>query len=368
MPHLAGEDDGVSYGVLGYSRNARGVLGISTEAEVGIDPLFPDLVGVYGLSDIGVGGGFRSDDSEGVYASSFNGNGVSSYSNKKSGVFGNSINGSGLYGQSNNSRGVHGLSKQSWGVFAESENWSGLLARSLRENGLVAYTFGADKYAAFLAGRVYISGPLELGPGSAMVKMDHPFDPANKYLYHSSVESPDMKNVYDNVAILDQNGEAVIELPDWFSAINKDFRYQLTAIGILGPNLHIAEEISDDSDTNHSNNSNSSSINRGNNCRFKIAGGTLGMRVSWQVTGIRKDPWATAHPTKVEEDKPENERGYYVNPDLYGQPIEKGINSIILPPEKEINKMILSPELEIAERIKTHKSDNIRDKKKKEKR
>ncbi|HEX5187254.1 MAG TPA: hypothetical protein VFV86_10230 [Nitrososphaeraceae archaeon] len=297
-----------------------------------------------------------------MYARSFNGNGVSSYSSKKNGVFGSSINGSGLYGQSNTNRGVHGLSTQGWGVFAESENGSGLLARSLRENGLVAYTFGADKYAAFLAGRVYIWGPLDLGPGSAMVKMDHPFDPANKYLYHSFVESPDMKNVYDSVTILDEKGEAVIELPDWFGAINKDFRYQLTAIGVPGPNLHIAEEISDDSDTNYNKDSSSSSSKskRGNNCRFKIAGGTLGMKVSWQVTGIRKDPWANAHPTKVEEDKPKNERGYYVNPDLYGQPIEKGINSMILPPEKEINSMILPPELEFAERIQPHKNDNDR--------
>jgi hypothetical protein len=75
------------------------------------------------------------------------------------------------------------------------------------------------------------------------VKIDHPLDPANKYLSHSFVESPDMKNVYDGVVVLDYNGEAVIDLPDWFAALNKDFRYQLTAIGAPGPNLYIAEEI-----------------------------------------------------------------------------------------------------------------------------
>ena len=53
-----------------------------------------------------------------------------------------------------------------------------------------------------------------------------------------------MKNVYDGVVELGDKGEAMIELPDWFSALNKDFRYQLTAIGAPGPNLHIAEEIS----------------------------------------------------------------------------------------------------------------------------
>ena len=51
---------------------------------------------------------------------------------------------------------------------------------------------------------------------------------------------------------LDDKGEAEIDLPDWFGALNKDFRYQLTAIGAPGPNLYIAEEISD-GDTNYSN-------------------------------------------------------------------------------------------------------------------
>jgi len=40
-----------------------------------------------------------------------------------------------------------------------------------------------------------------------------------------------MKNIYDGVTVLDENGEAEITLPDWFSALNKDFSYQLTAIG-----------------------------------------------------------------------------------------------------------------------------------------
>jgi hypothetical protein len=101
-----------------------------------------------------------------------------------------------------------------------------------------------------------------------------------------------MKNVYDGVVVLDNKGEAEIDLPDWFGALNKDFRYQLTAIGAPGPNLHIAEEISDATTTNYSNSSSSNIKN--NNSRFKIAGGTSGMKVSWQVTGIRKDPWAIA--------------------------------------------------------------------------
>ena len=56
--------------------------------------------------------------------------------------------------------------------------------------------------------------------------IDHPLDPANKYLYHSFVESPDMKNIYDGVITTDANGDATVVMPDYFEALNKDFRYQ----------------------------------------------------------------------------------------------------------------------------------------------
>ena len=183
------------------------------------------------------------------------------------------------------------------------------------------YGKGITGLAAYLDGNVTITGNLEKAGGS--FKIDHPLDPANKYLCHSFVESPDMKNVYDGVVVLDRKGKAEIELPDWFGALNKDFRYQLTAIGAPGPNLYIAEEISDTTTSNKSSNS-----------RFKIAGGTSGMKVSWQVTGIRKDPWANANRIQVEEDKPTKERGYHLHPDLYGQPEDKGISHLLFPKDK----------------------------------
>jgi hypothetical protein len=151
-------------------------------------------------------------------------------------------------------------------------------------------------------GDVQISGNLSKGGGS--FKIDHPLDPENKYLYHSFVESPDMKNIYDGVVKLDSNGEAAVELPEWFGALNRDFRYLLTAIGAPAPNLYIAEEIS--------------------NNRFKVAGGTPGMKVSWQVTGIRQDAYANKHRIPVEENKPGRERGSYLHPDAFNQPEERG--------------------------------------------
>jgi hypothetical protein len=218
---------------------------------------------------------------------------------------------------------VHGVDDgHGYGVFGESNCDLGMYGQS------------NSGYAAWPDGKVNIRRPLFKPEGS--FKIDHPLDPANKYLSHSFVESSDMKNVYDGVVVLDHKGEAEIHFSDWFGALNKDFRYQLTAIGAPGPNLYIAEEISDATTTiNYS--SSSSSIdnnNDNNNSRFKIAGGTSGIKVSWQVTGIRRDLWANANLIEVEEEKPTNERGYYLHPDLYGHPEENGISHILFPKEK----------------------------------
>ena len=127
-----------------------------------------------------------------------------------------------------------------------------------------------------------------------------------------------MMTIYSGIAIMSDGGEGVVSLPDWFDALNKDFRYQLTAIGAPGPNLYIAEEVSSN--------------------RFKIAGGTPGMKVSWQVTGIRQDAFANANRTLIEEKKPEEERGYYLHPELFNQPEEKSIEWARNPEMMRMNK------------------------------
>jgi hypothetical protein len=58
--------------------------------------------------------------------------------------------------------------------------------------------------------------------------------------------------------------------------------------------------------------------------------------IFWQVTGIRKDPRADAHRIQVEEDKSDEERGYYMYPDLYGQPAEKEKNHLLFSEEQEL--------------------------------
>ena len=145
-----------------------------------------------------------------------------------------------------------------------------------------------------------VTGNLFKGGGA--FRIDHPLDPENKYLSHSFVESPDMKNIYDGVAVLDEAGEAIITLPDWFEALNGDFRYQLTPMGAAFV-PYVAEEIT------------------GN--QFKVAGGIPGRKVSWQVTGIRHDAFANANRIQVEEQKPDAAVGTYLHPEAFGQPVER---------------------------------------------
>ncbi|HMS56901.1 MAG TPA: hypothetical protein PKA27_16030 [Fimbriimonadaceae bacterium] len=133
--------------------------------------------------------------------------------------------------------------------------------------------------------------------------IDHPLDPENKYLMHSCVESDEMRNLYDGTVILDEQGEATVTMPDWFEALNREFRYQLTSIGGPGRDLYVASELKDG--------------------KFSIAGGQPGLKVSWQVTGIRHDPYAEQHPIEVEVDKGER-RGRYISPESYGLPTSRG--------------------------------------------
>jgi len=165
---------------------------------------------------------------------------------------------------------------------------------------------GSTNYAGYFSGNVHVTGTLSKGAGS--FKIDHPLEPETKYLYHSFVESPDMMNVYNGNVVLDASGAARVEMPDWFEAVNRDFRYQLTAIGAPGPNLYIAEKVS------------------GN--QFRIAGGEPGMEVSWMVTGIRHDAFAEKNRIPVEEDKPAQEVGKYLHPDAYGLPATMSVDYV----------------------------------------
>ncbi|MCA6381828.1 MAG: hypothetical protein IM594_14290 [Cytophagales bacterium] len=154
-------------------------------------------------------------------------------------------------------------------------------------------------------GNVAIAGNLSKGSGT--FKIDHPQDPENKYLYHSFVESPDMMNVYNGNITTDVDGNATVKLPAYFESLNKDFRYQLTVIGAFAQAI-VASEVNEN--------------------KFVIKTDKPNIKVSWQVTGIRKDPYAEQNRVVPEMEKPAKEKGKYLHPEAYGLPLDRSVNHV----------------------------------------
>jgi hypothetical protein len=142
---------------------------------------------------------------------------------------------------------------------------------------------GVTAASATFSGNVNVNGDLNV-QGTKHFKIDDPLDPDHKFLYHASVESSEIMNIYTGNVTTDAHGNAVVELPAWFQALNRDFRYQLTVIGQFAQ-ATVAQEIESN--------------------RFTIKTDKADVKVSWQVTGVRHDAYAQAHPLQVEVDKPE---------------------------------------------------------------
>lgn len=196
-----------------------------------------------------------------------------------------------------------------WNTNSNCYTYLGGVQYGLMTMGSENYAYlGYGTYAGYFSDDVYVGGNLYKSGGGFHI--DHPQDPENKYLNHSFVESPDMMDIYNGNVVLGDGGEAWVEMPQWFEALNRDFRYQLTCIGRFAP-VYIAEKMGGG--------------------RFKIAGGEPGLEVSWQVTGIRHDPYADAHRIPVEEDKAPGEHGKYLRPEDYGQPASAGIDVVVRP-------------------------------------
>ena len=334
---VKGTHGGTGSGVSGVALgNGTGVLGNGGNA--GVQGSGKNYGGIFLSSASGGYGVYASGDSTGLHGV---GNYYGVYGAGDTGIYAEgdtyglvSIGGTygvsgtgdvGLYGQSNSgsgagveghapyrgvrgygdNAGVYGNSAQvalwgdgvSWGLYGNATGTTG------QNYGVYGLTASPAGYAGFFQGNTHVNGTLSKTAGS--FKIDHPLDPDNKYLSHSFVESPDMMNVYNGNAVLGADGTAVITLPSYFEVLNRDLRYQLTAIGAPAQ-LYVKEKV------------------KGN--RFVIAGDRPGTEVSWQVTGIRQDDYARKHRIVVEEDKAAHERGRRLNPGANGRAIHVGPN------------------------------------------
>ncbi|MFN5912219.1 MAG: hypothetical protein ACK45H_12845 [Bacteroidota bacterium] len=295
---------------LGSTNSA--ILGNNSGAGYGVSGQIPGTA--TGFAAV-YGNNLRTTGGVGVNGQGFNGVSGSSNYNQGFGVFGqnnatpnipSSFFASAVAGVG--PIGVQGqtLNGQLPGVYGQNLN-NGVIYNNIAVQG--SSNTGVGVWGENLDGSyfgVFANGDL----GSNGIKtfmIDHPRDPENKYLMHFSIESDEVLNVYRGTAQFNENGEAIVELEDYVELININFTYQLTTINGYAP-VYIKEKVKEG--------------------KFVIAGGAPDLEVSWQLTGERNDPYLQQHPEKraVEVDKREGEKGNFLMPALYGQPMQRKIN------------------------------------------
>ena len=173
-------------------------------------------------------------------------------------------------------------------------------------HAVYATTNGTGKAGYFngdvnITGDLNVTGTVSKGGGSFLI--DHPLDPENKVLRHSFVESPDMMNIYKGRGKL-ENGEVVIELPEYFDALNhpEGREINLTCVNGWTP-LYLEGKIKNNKFT-------IKTTNEGNKSQ----------EFSWIIYAVRNDKCAQEYPIIVEQEKGLNnsfKKGEYLHPEVY---------------------------------------------------
>lgn len=343
---IYGRSDNGGAGAYGISANGTGVVGVSNVgAGVYGESLSNGLGtgnnGVSGVAHVsGRAGLFGQNDAPGAYgiygsaqgAASIGVVGTASGDSSSKGVYGSTLGGVGVWGtgDSTGAIGIHGQnSVRAYGELGTYLNGAsaGILGFTPSAAGGSAYGIWgiAENRLANAAGRfdgdVLVYGAVRsddlVVSGYKHFKIDDPLDPANKYLVHSCAEGPDALNIYSGNIITDADGKAVVRLPAYFEAENKDYRYQLTIV--------------EDGDSVGFAQAKVSRKVKGN--RFEIRTDVPNVQVSWQVMGVRNDAYIQAHPEEVEQDKGAD-RGHYLRPELFGKPESMRIGYRAAPPPR----------------------------------
>ncbi len=261
-------------GVYGTASQGHGVQGYGVIGVVGSGATW----GVYGTT------GATSGIAVNAIATGSNGIGVMATS-PYYGVYVKGAPNTAFYNEPSAMTGVYAQGTQiagdfnggTWGVYAQGTTY-----------GVYGSASGSGTYGVYCEGDMKVTGTIN--PAAAVLQIDHPQAPERKWLSQSLVSSGEALNVQSGTVTLGANGQATVQLPSYFSALTEtaDLRYQLTPIGAqFTP--YVAQEVERD--------------------RFRIAGGVSGQKVSWQVSGVRRDDYATAHPLRVETRKSKAEIG-----------------------------------------------------------
>jgi hypothetical protein len=184
--------------------------------------------------------------------------------------------------------------------------------------------YGVWGYAPSTGFAVYASGRLGAS-GTKSFRIDHPLDPANYYLNHYCTEAPEPLNAYSGNVTTDAQGYAVVQLPRYFEAINRDFRYQLTVVDSSDDFVlaKVVREIQ--------------------NNQFVIRTSKPFVKVSWRVEAVRNDPWVQHYGFQTEQEKEDEIKGKYLHPELYGQPQESAIHYRPEPVPPQLPREVAKP-------------------------
>jgi hypothetical protein len=286
--------------------NGTGISGVTAS---------PSTYGIFGSNDgaVGTGAAIRASgkNNNGLVATTANADKAAIVATNTGAIgAGAAIRASGannvdgVLATSDTGRALHGISSVGPGVVGESTSDAGV--GGISTNYVGVFGFSSTNSAGFFSGPLYASS-IDAGSASAAVKafrVDHPTDPAGKVLMHSCVESNERLTVYAGTVTTDAGGEATIQLPGYFGALNGDLRYQLTPLA--DARAWVKREVKAN--------------------RFTIATSEPATKVCWQVSGVRRDAYATAHPLVVESVKTGKEKGKYLHPVEHGQPERMGVD------------------------------------------
>jgi len=315
-PHVASAASVVLGGTNSVTRNtiirntrssstAKGIVGRTTYTGAALN-----AAGVQGIADgtnaSGVWGtANKGTRAAGVYGASTTGTGVVGFG--PTGVSGEGVFGVVGFSDVAAGTGVLGVAEGDCldGVTAisDSQDGNGLYCEaSTGEIAAGIYATSSTGYAGFFDGPVAVTGAFS--SPAALIQVDHPDDPANRWYRQAVVGSFERISVLSGNAVTGTDGRVAVRVPAIFGQTHRDIRYQLTPIG-RSASPFIARELDDG--------------------RFMIDAGAPGVRVSWQLTGERSDPSARRNQVEVEGRKRAGERGRYLEPTLYDQPAARGL-------------------------------------------
>lgn len=299
---MTGDDshglESIAYG----NGQAIGVLGRASQS-TGIGVYGDNVGSATGVGVRGFGWGSSSTGVQGV-GGSF---GVEGLSDNGYGVRGQSTASHGVIGFSNveavvgvttgaNKAASHGYTS----VAGSDGGWFVSAATTGDGVGVIGSTGSAAGHGVQSFGRF-------MSTGTKAFRIDHPLEPETKFLSHYCSEGPEPMNVYSGVVTTGTDGFANVELPDYFASINRDPRIQLT-VDDSGEDFVMVKVVGGIQDN-----------------AFRVRTSKPGVKVYWQVSGVRNDRFIQRYGAPVEVEKSPSEVGKYQHPELYDAEPSQGL-------------------------------------------